>query len=246
MLEPSALAGFESRTLIAIQIVDGAPRLRVVTEEVPSPDIAGSLSEHGPAESALPQREPLLELLESDTNTPGEIVEFLSARSTPTGLVTGTGEPSMFRQARLTVTDPAAVRQALDEHYEPVGGADQWAWLDEESTVLGEPRLDSGELVVDAISERRFDTLFDAVYKLAPTAEHATVRRTPPADALADHGTTRILFPQMASRRMTHMSPRCWTPASVTTRTGGSTRPSPRWTAGHPAPRSPTRPAATT
>jgi hypothetical protein len=89
----------------------------------------------------------------------------------------------MFCEARLTVTDPAALRHALDEHYERDETTDQWTWFDDESTVLGGLCLDNSELVVDAISERRFDTLLDAIYELAPTAELATVRRTPPATA---------------------------------------------------------------
>jgi hypothetical protein len=93
----------------------------------------------------------------------------------------------MFCEARLTVTDPAALRHALDEYYERDGTTDQWTWLDDESTVLGGLHLDNSELVVNALSEHRFDTLLDAIYELAPTAELATVHRTPPPNAIADH-----------------------------------------------------------
>jgi hypothetical protein len=146
---------------------------------------------------SLSQRGRLMQLLEADTTDPREIVEFLSARFAPTQLVTSSGDPLMFCEARLTVTDPAAVRHALDEHYERDGDTDHWTWLDDQSTVLGGLHLDNSELVVNSLSENRFDTLLDAIYELAPTAELATVRRTPAADAIADHHVTTKPVPEV-------------------------------------------------
>lgn len=136
---------------------------------------------------ALPQRSPLLELLESETTSARELVEFLSARFAPTQLVTTSGEPMVFCEARLTITDPDTLRRKLNEYYQHNDDTDHWSRLDENSTVLGGIKLADRELVLDAISESRIDTLLTTLRELDPTAELVSDTRTPAADALADH-----------------------------------------------------------
>ena len=135
---------------------------------------------------ALPQREPLLELLESETTSARELVEFLSARFEPTQLVTTGGEPMVFCEARLTITDPDTLRHKLNEDYQH-DDTDHWSRLDENSTVLGGIKLVDHELILDAISESRIDALLTTLRELDPTAELVSDTRTPAADALADH-----------------------------------------------------------
>ncbi|WP_157187437.1 hypothetical protein [Nocardia vinacea] len=136
---------------------------------------------------SLPQRSQLTQLLESDTTAPRDIVEFLSARFAPTRLVTSSGDPLVFSEARLRVTDPAAMRRTLDEQYERDATTDHWTWLDDNSTVLGGLRLADSELVVDANSESRFQSLLDSMRELDPAAELVSEKRTPAADTIANH-----------------------------------------------------------
>ncbi|MEV2226118.1 SEC-C domain-containing protein [Nocardia vinacea] len=137
---------------------------------------------------SVPQRGPLMELLESEATAPRELVELLSARFAPTRLVTTSGEPMVLCQARLTISAPDTLRRKLDQQYQHNDDdTNHWSWLDENSTVLGGLQLLDNELVLEAISEPRFDTLLATVAELDPTAQLVSDTRTPAADAIADH-----------------------------------------------------------
>ncbi|MDE1675301.1 SEC-C domain-containing protein [Nocardia gipuzkoensis] len=131
---------------------------------------------------SLPHRSRLLEMLESDTTAPRDLVAFLSARFAPPQLVTTSGDPMVFCQAHLTITDPDTVRHHLTEHYNH-DTTDRWTWLDDNDTVLGGLRLTGDELIIDAISEPRFDTLLATIRELDPAVGVVAETRTPAADA---------------------------------------------------------------
>ncbi|MEV6769152.1 SEC-C domain-containing protein [Nocardia sp. NPDC051030] len=83
IMEPSALAEFPPGTLIGVEIVAGAPRLRVVGETVVVPDLAAGLTAHVPADSALEVDELVWGLMFADpalfTAAAPPVSELLSA-----------------------------------------------------------------------------------------------------------------------------------------------------------------------
>lgn len=133
------------------------------------------------------QRGPLIELLDDETADPAELVEFLSARFAPTRLITRDGHPTVFCEARFAITGAEGIRRKLGHRYG--GGEDDlWTW-DEDSHVHGMLRLEGGDLVVEAMSEPRFEMLLEAVSSMEPNAKLLQHKRTPAAQALAEQRT---------------------------------------------------------
>lgn len=110
---------------------------------------------------ALGQREALLELLDDDDLDPADLVDFLSARHAPPSIVTSDGEPLVVCEATFAIDDAATLRRSFGNRYGP-SSDDQWRWLVGES-VHGTIRIVDGELVLNAMNERRFDELLTTV-----------------------------------------------------------------------------------
>ena len=135
----------------------------------------------------LPQRGPLMALLDDAEADPEELVSFLSARFAPPRLVTAGGDEMVFCTAEFSVPSSATLRRKLSRRFGAARG-DEWAWTDGER-VLGVVRLDrTGEpwtLTVEAMSEFDFDDMIELVVAAAPNAREITESRTPAAEMLA-------------------------------------------------------------
>ncbi|MBJ8341047.1 SEC-C domain-containing protein [Antrihabitans sp. YC3-6] len=133
---------------------------------------------------ALSQREALLELLDSDDLDPADLVDFLSARYAPPSLVTSDGETMVACEASFAIDDAATLRRSLDNRYGP-STDDHWRWLVGES-VHGTIRIVDGELVLDAMNERRFDELLKTVGTFKGCGDLIEQQRISAADRLAE------------------------------------------------------------
>lgn len=135
----------------------------------------------------MPQRAPLMEMLDDETTDPADLVEYLSARFAPQAIVNADGSPLVACAARFEVTDTKSLRRRLSRRYGAAEG-DQWAWLDGDQ-LLGILRLQRDTepwvLEVDAVNEERFDELLDAVEALDPHAMLLEETRMPAAGLLA-------------------------------------------------------------
>ncbi|MFH5210551.1 SEC-C metal-binding domain-containing protein [Antrihabitans sp. NCIMB 15449] len=133
---------------------------------------------------ALSQREALLELLDSDFLDAEDLVHFLTARYAPPSLVTSDGETMIACEASFAIDDAATLRRSLDNRYGP-STDDHWRWLVGDS-VHGTIRIVEGELVLDAMNERRFDELLKTVGTFKGCGDLIEQQRISAADRLAD------------------------------------------------------------
>ncbi|MFH5232645.1 SEC-C metal-binding domain-containing protein [Antrihabitans spumae] len=133
---------------------------------------------------ALSQREALLELLDSDFLDAEDLVHFLTARYAPPSLVTSDGETMIACEASFAIDDAATLRRSLDNRYGP-STDDHWRWLVGES-VHGTIRIVEGELVLDAMNERRFDELLKTVGTFKGCGDLIEQQRISAADRLAE------------------------------------------------------------
>ncbi|MCZ4586141.1 SEC-C metal-binding domain-containing protein [Rhodococcus opacus] len=133
------------------------------------------------------QRGRLIELLDSESTDPEELVEFLSARFAPPRLVTPDGHPMVACRAVFEVADTAGIRRKLSRRF-GAADADRWTWT-EQGSVLGvlnlAPCTEPWVLEVEAMNEPRFESLVDAVAAADPGARLREQTRTPAAELMA-------------------------------------------------------------
>ncbi|MDV6245294.1 SEC-C metal-binding domain-containing protein [Rhodococcus opacus] len=133
------------------------------------------------------QRGRLIELLDSESTDPEELVEFLSARFAPPRLVTTDGHPMVACRAVFDVGDTAGIRRRLSRRFGAAAG-DRWTWT-EQGSVLGVLNLardtEPWVLEVEAMNEPRFESLVDAVGAADPGARLREQTRTPAAELMA-------------------------------------------------------------
>ncbi|MET7770260.1 SEC-C domain-containing protein [Nocardia sp. NPDC005366] len=142
VLEPAALAGFDIGTLVALQIVDGAPLLRVVTEPTSAPDLAEALAEEVPAESTVELDQVVWALMWED--------------------------PALFTTAAAPISELAAAA-GFDLHGVHIARAGfDWAALDADSAMtllmIRNDLTDRGQ----AVAVTTFIDLVRAVHAAAP------------------------------------------------------------------------------
>lgn len=132
----------------------------------------------------LHQRDQLIALLDSEPD-PVELVAFLTRRFAPPVLTNTEGDPLVFCDATLQVSDPAALTAALDETYDRDDDAPQWLehvtthGMERNRTFL---RLDGAELHVHTNSEARFDRVLDTLRALDPAITVVKQDRQPARD----------------------------------------------------------------
>ncbi|NLG46722.1 MULTISPECIES: lipopolysaccharide assembly protein LapB [Mycobacteriales] len=137
---------------------------------------------------SLPQREPLLDLLDDDEATPEQLVAFLSARFGPPQFVTASGEPMVFCSSAWTVAPSSTLRRKLSRRF---GAAhdDEWTWT-EGDRVLGVVVLDTSRdpwtIKVDAMSEFDYEDMVHLVLGAAPGATLVREGRVPAAQMIAE------------------------------------------------------------
>ncbi|WP_172651897.1 SEC-C domain-containing protein [Rhodococcus opacus] len=133
------------------------------------------------------QRGRLIELLDSESTDPEDLVEFLSARFAPPRLVTPDGHPMVACRAVFEVSDTAGIRRRLSRRF-GAADADRWTWT-EQGSVLGVLNLarntDPWVLEVEAMNEPRFESLVDAVGAADPGTRLREQTRTPAAELMA-------------------------------------------------------------
>ncbi|MDV6278635.1 SEC-C metal-binding domain-containing protein [Rhodococcus erythropolis] len=133
------------------------------------------------------QRGRLIELLDSESTDPEELVEFLSARFAPPQLVTTDGHPMVACRAVFEVADTAGIWRGLSRRFGTADN-DQWTWT-EQGSVLGVLNLardtEPWVLEVEAMNEPRFESLLDAVGAADPEGRLREQTRTPAAELIA-------------------------------------------------------------
>lgn len=140
----------------------------------------------------------LLDALDAGEADASDLVEFLTARFAPPTLTTTDGEPMVSCLARFEILDAPPMVSALDARYGDEDGADgsgaaerSWTWTDSvgtHPTVLGSLAVDGKELRVEAMNEKRFETLL-ADMATVPGLRPLGQRRTPAAELIAAHGS---------------------------------------------------------
>lgn len=130
------------------------------------------------------QRADLIALMDSDSASPEDLVDFLSARFEPPQVTTRHGEPVVFCEARIELGELNGVRRKLSRKYGAADG-NRWTWTDGPN-VLGSLTLEGAELTIEAMSENKFGDLLDAVKAMHPTVNVLSDKHIAAADVLAN------------------------------------------------------------
>lgn len=130
------------------------------------------------------QRTELIAILDADPVDPEALVSFLSARLAPRRIETRDGDPMVLCEAVFELGEVGGLRRRLSRRYGAAEG-NRWHWT-VESSILGTLTLDGTCLTVEAMSERRMDTLIDDVMTLHPDADQMSERRLSAEEAMAE------------------------------------------------------------
>lgn len=135
----------------------------------------------------LHQRDELIELLDNDPD-PLELIAFLTRRFAPPVLTNTEGDPLVFCEATLRVSDPATLAALLDETYDRDEDVDPPQWIEHVTThgmerIRTMLRLDGDELSLHTNSEQRHERVLDTVRALDPTISVVSESRQPARDA---------------------------------------------------------------
>lgn len=136
---------------------------------------------------ALPERDALIDLLDKEPD-PVTLVAYLTRRFAPPTLVNTEGESLAQCQARVQVSDPAALAAELDDTYERVDDDELPRWL-EFVTTDGMQRVRAGlTLVGDTVqietnSENRLDRVLAVLRAIDPGLRVLDDARIPMGDA---------------------------------------------------------------
>lgn len=135
---------------------------------------------------ALHQRDELIALLDSGPG-PEALVELLTRRFAPTVLQNTDGDPLVFCDASLRVSDSAEVSNVLDDAFDrPDPTEPEWVeyvTTDGVRRVGAALRLISDELYVETNSEERHERVLSRLYELVPSIVLVTESRMPARDA---------------------------------------------------------------
>jgi len=132
---------------------------------------------------ALADRDELLSLLD-DGCEPEELVAFLTRRFAPPTLVNTDGDPLIFREVVLRVSDPEALAIGLNAAYRHLEDTEPPEWLHERSIdgferVGARLRLTGAVLRLETNSDRRMDEVLATVRELDPLASVVADEREP-------------------------------------------------------------------
>ncbi|MFI8568097.1 SEC-C metal-binding domain-containing protein [Rhodococcus sp. NPDC078407] len=130
------------------------------------------------------QRTELIEILDADPVDAEDLVSFLSARLAPRRIETRDGDPTVLCEAVFELGGVGGLRRRLSRKYGAAEG-DRWHWR-AGTSILGTLTLDGTHLRLEAMSERRIDTLIDDLMTLHPDADQQSERRLTAEDAMAD------------------------------------------------------------
>lgn len=130
------------------------------------------------------QRTELIEILDADPVDPEDLVSFLSARFAPRRIETPDGDPMVLCEAVFELGEDGGLRRKLSRKF---GAAEEnrWHWKNGTS-ILGTLTLDGTHLTLEAMSERRIDTLIDDLMTLHPDADQMGERRLSAEEAMAE------------------------------------------------------------
>ncbi|MDI9914104.1 SEC-C domain-containing protein [Rhodococcus sp. IEGM 1379] len=126
------------------------------------------------------ERTTLIELLDTGAD-PAELVARLSARFAPPRIVTRDGEEMVACSAEFEIDDLTGIRRKLSRRYGK-GAKDHWTWTVDgdavSAKVNGSFRIEDKILVVDALNERRFETMLEVVHEIAPGSKKLKEERS--------------------------------------------------------------------
>ncbi len=130
------------------------------------------------------QRTALIAILDADPVDPGSLVSFLSARLAPRRIETRDGDPMVLCEAVFELGEVGGLRRRLSRKYGAAEG-DRWHWT-VGTSILGTLTLDGTHLTLEAMSERRIDTLIDDLMTLHPDADQMSQSRLSADEAMAE------------------------------------------------------------
>ena len=160
------------------------PGMLICTRVVPAGDTMQVFGGIEPV--TLQDRDALLDLLD-DEPEPEDLVAFLARRFAPPTLANTEGDPLVFRDVVLTVSEPDGLAAALDETFRrPV--TDEPSWISERPVdgmerIAATLQLTGSELHVRTNSDRRMTDVLATLQQLDPTAEIVSDERQPIPDA---------------------------------------------------------------
>lgn len=135
---------------------------------------------------ALHERDTLIDLLDAGPD-PVDLVALLTRRFAPPALTNTEGDPLVICRATVHVSDPAAIKAALDETYDRVEDEKPPQWF-EHVTTHGMERiratvvLDGATLTAETNSEKRMDRVLATLASLDPGCEVVEDSREPVGD----------------------------------------------------------------
>ncbi|MCZ4563397.1 SEC-C domain-containing protein [Rhodococcus sp. IEGM 1401] len=130
------------------------------------------------------QRTKLIEILDADPVDPEDLVSFLSARLAPLRIETRDGDPVALCESVFELGEVDGLRRRLSRKFGAAEG-NRWHWK-VGTSILGTLTLDGTRLTVEAMSERRVDTLIDDVITLHPDADQLSDRRSSAEEAMVE------------------------------------------------------------
>jgi hypothetical protein len=134
---------------------------------------------------ALHQRDQLIELLDDEPD-PVTLVAYLSRRFAPPTLVNTEGEPMAVCEARVQVSDPAAIAAELDatyeRHDEELRRWFEFVTTDGMQRIRATLSLDGDTVQVETNSENRLDRALAVLHRLDPALRVLDDTRTPMGD----------------------------------------------------------------
>ncbi|MDV8023783.1 hypothetical protein [Rhodococcus sp. IEGM 1330] len=111
-------------------------------------------------------------------------MSFLSARLAPRRIENRDGDPVALCESVFELGEVGGLRRRLSRKFGAAGG-NRWYWK-VGTSILGRLTLDGTRLTVEAMSERRMDTLIDDVMTLHPDADQMSDRRSSAEEAMAE------------------------------------------------------------
>ncbi|KQU58137.1 hypothetical protein ASG84_15920 [Rhodococcus sp. Leaf278] len=130
------------------------------------------------------QRTELIAILDADPVDPEDLVSFLSARLAPRRIETADGEPMVLCEAVFELGEVGGLRRKLSRKF-GVAEGNRWHWK-HGTSILGALTLDGTNLTLEAMSERRIDTLIDDLMTLHPDADQMSERRLSAEKVMAE------------------------------------------------------------